>query len=218
MSEEANQDKKPYEKINPQKMEGYLAGGCDTIEKIVMQIYLIDRSIFMWAEELYRAQPLFKGKLIINFGKNNAAGRVRVGDEYISEVIPYPVRMLKRNSGAWFVKRLERTPEGKWKDGIYEFENLEEFRVGKSLSSDRVVLRLIRGIEQMLKQRESLLGLIISLRLNSIQQIQMAEALRSSSFSKLEMLSSRIKLDWRNDLQGAINHLKEENLKRKIKG
>lgn len=216
MIEEASQSKKQYEKIKPQKMEGYLAGGCDTVEKIITQIYLLDRSIFMWAEELYRAQPLFKGKLIINFGKNNAAGRLRVGDEYITEVIPYPVRMLKRTSGAWFVKRLERTPDGKWMDGSYVFENLEDFRVGKSMDSDRVVLRLIRGIEKMLKQRESLLNLVITLRANSVQQLQAAEALRTNSFKKLEVLSSRIKLDWRDDVQGAFNHLKEQNAKRKL--
>ena len=134
-----------------------LLGGCeDTIKKIVKEVFLLDSTIRDWNEELKKAQPLLSGKVILRF---TPTLRVKIHGKPQSDLEPRFGKMIKRASGRWaFVWLSERDK----KTGPLAL------RVGKSFPSDRVVVRLITGIEAMLEHRSRLVAILRALRSTAV--------------------------------------------------
>jgi len=154
------------------------------VRKIGDAIYLLDITIQEWSEQLDRAQPHRKGRLVVVFGKHRS---VRIEGEVIFDISPAVGRMHHFKAGGWSFRKL--TPSVRYK-------HLRDLRVGSALKSDAVVVRLIDGIEEMLAERDALCGLLASLSRSMSGRLSgvMANCARRSA-EAIE-ISKRIKIDW----------------------
>lgn len=153
------------------------------VDEIGDAIYLVDVLIGKWADQLNRAQPHRNGRLVIRFGKNTG---VRHGGEVKYDIEPIVGKMIQMQSGSWsFFKLTARD----------KYERLSDLRVGKTLKSDPLVLRLINGIEELLKQRETLCSALVNLKLMH-NEVSKATALCLRQNGILGSLAERVELDW----------------------
>lgn len=153
------------------------------VSRIGEAIFLLDLTIHQWAEQLNRAQPHRNGRLVVRFGKNSP---VWIAGEARYDVEPIVGKMVLMQSGSWtFFKLSERD----------RYERLSDLRVGQGLKSDPLVVKIIDGIEDMLKQREALSASLITLRLmhNEVTRI-MASCERRGEYAV--DLADRVKIDW----------------------
>lgn len=177
-----------------------LLGGCeDTIKKIVKEVFLLDCTIRDWNEELKRAQPLLSGKVILRFTPNV---RVTLNGKVQSDNEPRFGKMVKKTSGRWvFVWLSERDK----KIGALGL------RVGKSFPSDRVVVRLITGIEAMLEHRSRLVAILRTLRSTSVPALSSSFSERNNRIEELPALQLRIKMDWQNNAASCFEMMTQAN-------
>ncbi len=177
-----------------------LLDGCeDTIKKIVKEVFLLDSTIRDWNEELKRAQPILSGKIILRFSPTL---RVKINGKLQSDHEPRFGKMVKKASGRWsFVWLSERDK----KLGALTL------RVGKSFPSDRVVVRLITGIEAMLEQRTRLVGILKTLRSTSVPALSSSFSERNSRIEELPALQLRIKMDWHNNADACFETMAQAN-------
>jgi hypothetical protein len=177
-----------------------LLSGCeDTIKKIVKELFLLDSTIRDWNEELKRAQPLLSGKVILRFSPTL---RVSINAKLQSDHEPRFGKMIKKTSGRWaFVWLSERDK----KLGALAL------RVGKSFPSDRVVVRLITGIEAMLEQRNRLVGILKTLRSTSVPALSSSFSERNRRIEELPALQLRIKMDWQNNADACFESMAQAN-------
>ena len=145
--------RKPEVSAGPSRPTHRVQSAADMVDEIGDAIYLVDVLIGKWADQLNRAQPHRNGRLVIRFGKNTG---VRHGGEVKYDIEPIVGKMIQMQSGSWsFFKLTARD----------KYERLSDLRVGKTLKSDPLVLRLINGIEELLKQRETLCSALVNLKL-----------------------------------------------------
>jgi len=164
--------------------EGRIKGAQDMVHKIGRAIYRLDLTIEEWNEQLKRAQPHRNGRLLVSFMKNSY---VRIGDLRVYDVEPVVGKMVHMKSGAWrFFKLTSRD----------KYQNLSDLRVGKGLPSDKLVIRLIDGLEDMLKERAGLVQTLAALRTGTPGKI--ASIFASCERRSIEAigLSHRVKIDW----------------------
>lgn len=190
----------------PTRQEYLKTGANLTVAKLVEQIYELDQVIALWNAELKRAQPLLSGRLIFR----NKASKIFIEDEIFYDHVPTPGKMVKKLSGAWrFV----------WLDKGDSYKKLADLRVGKSMGSDRVVVRLIDGIESMLDHRLKLSQQLTKLRSESRYLLSAAGAEFERRIDELKKIKPRIKLDWHNDADAAFEVIRQKNsAKNKAKG
>lgn len=182
----------------PTRQEYLKTGANLTVSKLVEQIYYLDQVIALWNSELKRAQPLLSGRLIFR----NKACKVFIYDEIFYDHVPTPGKMVKKLSGAWrFV----------WLDKGDSYKMLSDLRVGKSMGSDRVVVRLIDGIESLLEHRLKLSQQLTKLRSESRYLLSSAEAEFERRIAELKKIKPRIKLDWHNDADAAFEVIRQKN-------
>lgn len=177
-----------------------LLDGCeDTIKKIVKEVFLLDSTIRDWNEELKRAQPLLSGKVFLRFSPTL---RVKINGKLQSDNEPRFGKMVKKASGRWgFVWLSERDK----KLGALAL------RVGKSFTSDRVVVRLITGIEAMLEHRARLTTILKTLRSASVPALSSSFSERNSRIEELPALQLRIKMDWQNNADACFKTVSQAN-------
>ena len=146
-------------------------------------IFMLDLTINDWSEQLNRAQPHRTGRLVVRFGKNSYV-RIEGGRNY--DVEPIVGKMVQMQSGSWgFFKLTDRD----------QYEKLSDLRVGKTLKSDSLVVRLIDGIEELLKQREELCEALVALRgMHHKVEAVMANCVRRGG--QVYELAERVKIDW----------------------
>lgn len=196
------QKKDREDKAKPRLSLGRIKASQDAISKIVDAIYRIDITIDEWNEQLKRAQPHRNGRLLVIF--SNHVGLV-VGNERIYDIEPIVGKMVKMQSGAW--RFFQLTAKDKYK-------TLSDLRVGKGLPSDRLVVRLINGLEDMLKQRAELVEMLVALRRGTPGKI--ASIFASCERRSIEVvdLSSRVQLDWTVSAAAAELELSAKNRER----
>jgi hypothetical protein len=183
----------------PARQEYLKTGANLTVSKLVEQIYYLDQVIALWNAELKRAQPLLSGRLIFR----NKASKIFIEDEIFYDQVPTPGKMVKKLSGAWrFV----------WLDKGDSYKKLSDLRVGKSMGSDRVVVRLIDGIESLLDHRLKLSLQLTKLRSESRYLLSSASGEFERRIDELKKLKPRIKLDWHNDADAAFEVIRQKNL------
>lgn len=168
----------------PARPENLLVGATETVRLICGSIYMLDVTIEMWAIELNRAQPHRNGRLAIKFIKNKL---VSVDGKNQWDPVPVLGKMILMDSGTWRFFKLTA------KD---RYEKLSDLRVGKSLKSDALVVRLIDGIEAMLKEREALVVMLNTLRKGTPGKISAIRAMCVSRSDEIADLSERVKIDW----------------------
>lgn len=137
----------PEEKSAPFKPSmptGRIRGATDTVRQIGEAIYMLDITIEQWAQQLARAQPHRKGRLVIIFTKDS---KTTVDGQVHYDVSPVVGKMAQLKGGSWRFFRLGPNQR---------YTKPPDLRVGKALRSDPLVVRLIDGIEDMPKQREFL--------------------------------------------------------------
>lgn len=178
-----------------QRQEHLKTGANLSVAKVIDQIYDLDRVIELWNDELKRAQPLLPGRLIFRF----RVKYVSIESERYKDYVPAPGKMIKKVSGAWWFVFLDK------KD---TYKKLSDLRVGKSFPSDRVVVRLIDGIESMINQRNKLSQILSVLRSEVQRSSISAEAELNKRLDDLPKLKSRIKLDWHNDADSAFKAIR----------
>lgn len=178
-----------------------LYAGVDlTVKKLLVTVHMLDSVIADWAEQLNRAQPLLSGRVVIRF---SPVSRVSINNERLSDYAPKVGKMIKlKNDAVWKFKWIEDTDV---------HNKLSDLRVGRSMPSDRVVVRLLDGLEAMMLKRESLLQKLIELRASSPNLISSAETDIINRADELEKLKSRIKLDWHNNAAGAFEVIRKRD-------
>jgi len=167
----------------PARQAFRIKAATDMVTRIGDAILLLDLTINDWSEQLNRAQPHRNGRLVVRFGKNSY---VRFEGSRIYEVEPIVGKMVQMQSGSWsFFKLTDRD----------QYEKLSDLRVGKTLKSDPLVVRLIDGIEDLLKQREALCEALVALRgMQGKVDAAMATCVRRGG--QVYELAERVKIDW----------------------
>lgn len=188
--------------LSPAMPTGRIKGATDMIRQIGEAIYLLDLTIDQWNEQLKRAQPHRFGRVLVRFMRNKYA---LIEGEKIYDVEPVVGRMVQLKSGAWRFFKLTA------KD---RYEHLRDLRVGQSLTSDPLVVRLIDGIEDLLKQRNSMLEVLISLRKGMPGKIAAIHAACDRRGEQAIDLSRRVKLDWTQGAAAAEEQIKAQRRER----
>lgn len=161
-----------------------IKGATDMVRQIGEAIYMLDLTIDQWNEQLKRAQPHRNGRVILIFTQ---VSRTRIDGGRAFDSAPLVGKMVLMKSGAWRFFRLTV------KD---RHEKLSDLRVGKGMPSDSVVIRLLDGIEDMLKQRESLCETLAALSRGTPGRVSSILASCSRRADEAIDLSLRVKLDW----------------------
>lgn len=183
----------------------------ESLERLVINIMEIDQSIFMWNDLLERAQPFLNGRLVFRFIKHDQW--VKNGEVHF-EYLPIPGKMVKFVSGNWRFVQLDK---------VDKFKTLSDLRVGKRISGDAVVRRLIDGIEEMLAHRKVITDQLRALRMLATGQSAHVTK-RTEEMTQLALtLSTKLKIDWKENTDAAIeaqrvkDHLRYEKRKDRIK-
>lgn len=176
-------------------------GANDMVRDIGNAIFLLDHTIYQWSEQLNRAQPHRNGRLVVRFGKNT---RVRVGGDVAYDVEPIVGRMVLMQSGSWrFFKLTDRD----------QYTKLSDLRIGQKLKSDPLVVRLIDGIEEMLKQRQALCDALTALKgMSGLVSSTVAACARRGE--QVVDLADRVKIDWSQGPEKAERLLTEQRRER----
>ena len=187
--------------------QGTQEGAIETVRQICSCIFMLDIEIEKWAFELNRAQPHRNGRLAIKFTSNK---KVRVNGGIQWDPQPVVGKMILMESGVWRFFRLG--PKDK-------YEKLADLRVGKSLKSDPLVVRIINGIEILLKERDALAATINALRLETPNKVRAVRAMCITHGDESADLSERVKLDWSQgaaDAEAAIRTQRRERYLAKL--
>jgi|GEM_PF-3478327 len=182
----------------PALMKNALEGAYATLRRVAEALVDVDVTIGSYADLLTRAQPLNSGRVVIVFSKSY---RVRVNGEIRFDTVPVAMRMVLYVDGSW---HLRRAPA---------FEKLEELRVGKTLPSDRLVVQVLRELDNMMKVRAELMELLSDFRKPSIPVTRKAVALANTAIERLPVLQGRLKLDWKTDAEGCRIAIRNERKK-----
>ena len=170
--------------FTPELPHARITGAHDSISKVGEAIYMLDLSIEKWITLLNRAQPHRPGRITMMFSPNSS---VMLNGNRTYEVVPIVGKMVPMESGSWrFFKLTEKD--------IYT--KLSDLRVGKSLPSDPLVIRLIDGIEEMLNQREALVEFLATVRRGLSGKLAAVLALSARRYDEAIDLSGKVKLDW----------------------
>ena len=179
-----------------------MKGATDMITKIGQAIFLLDHTIDDWAQLLHRAQPHRNGRLALIFSNTDS---VLLDDERIYEVAPVVGRMLQLKSGAWHFYRLKATEK---------YTKLSDLRVGQSLPSDPLVIRIIDGIEDLLSQRDHHVKTLSSLRLGVPGKVAATLASCTRRGDEIIDLEKRLKLDWSVGAEAAEESIRADRRQR----
>ncbi len=173
---------------------------CTTsIQKLVINLQEIDNAIDNWNNLLERAQPFISGRLVIRFLKQDK-WFVRGSTEY--EYEPVAGKMVKFVSGRWRFVKL---------DTVDRYEKLSDLRVGKSAASDRLVRKLIDGIESLLIERKEISDLLRMVRRRATGNAVSVHKRTVAMCEQAEKLKTKIKIDWKADTDAAIQTVQEQN-------
>jgi len=167
----------------PARQTCRIQAATDMVTSIGDAIFLLDLTIKDFSVQLNRAQPHRNGRLVVRFGKNTP---VRIGGSRNFDVEPIVGKMVQMQSGAWNFFKLT---------GRDKYEKLSDLRVGKSLKSDPLVVRLIDGIEDLLKQRKELCEALVSLR-GMHHKVEAVTASCARRGGQVYELAERVKIDW----------------------
>jgi hypothetical protein len=168
------------------------------VDQIVRAIYMIDITIESWNELLKKAQPHRPKRLVFRF---SPADKVNLGQQPAWDVAPVAGRMMRSLSGGWrFQKLSPRTP----------YRHLRDLRVGQSLKSDPLVVRLINGIEELLVKRAELHAFLVTLSRGMPGKLAGIYALCEKRQLEALDLQDRIKLDWSLGAARAEEILREQ--------
>lgn len=178
---------------------GLIQGVTDSVSQIGNVIFCLDLTIEQWNQQLARAQPLIAGRLQVAFMKRTS---VLVAGKKLSDREPIVGKMVEMKSGKWrFVKLTPRDV----------YKKLSDLRVGKSLLSDPLVMRLIDGLEDLLAQRKSLVQLLSSFRIGLPGKLSAIFASCGRRADEAIDLSARVKLDWQADAAGSRLAIQKAN-------
>lgn len=173
---------------------------CSTsIQKLVINLEEIDEAIGIWGDLLERAQPFISGRLVIRFLKQGE-WHVKGKSEY--EYEPVVGKMVKFVSGRWRFVKL---------DTVDRYEKLSDLRVGKSADSDRLVRKLIDGIEGLLKDRKTITDLLRLVRHQATGNSVSVTKRTVHMVDEAVKLKAKIKIDWKEDTDAAILAEQEKN-------
>jgi hypothetical protein len=167
-----------------------------TVKSLLDELFLMDGEIEKWAEQLNRAQPLMSGRVVITF--TNDQGISHEGERH-RMVMPKPAKMIRTKSGTW--KRV-------WLTKAQMAKGIVELRVGKKLPSDRVVVRLLKGIDDLMQRRNAILSILMEMRSNAVFAKNACTNARIRSDEALDKLKARIKTDWTTDAPQAFENLR----------
>jgi hypothetical protein len=170
-----------------------------SIQKLVVNLEEIDETIGIWNDLLERAQPFVSGRLVIRFLKEGQ-WRVKGTAEY--EYEPVVGKMVKFVSGRWRFVKL---------DTIDRYEKLSDLRVRKSSDSDRIVRKLIDGIEVLLNERKAITDLLRVVRRKATGSSVSVTRRTLAMVDQAAKIKAKIKIDWKEDTDAAIQAEQEKN-------
>jgi hypothetical protein len=174
-------------------------GATDMVNKLVDALYLVDINIEQWNIQLMRAQPLRTGRLQIQFLKNSC---VTVDGHKIYEIEPVIGKLILMKSGTWSFFRLNARDK---------YKKLSDLRVGRSLPSDALVIRLVDRIEMLLERRAWLVDTLATLRSGVPGKLASVLAACAHASNDVVDMAARVRLDWNENPHAAELAVKNKN-------
>lgn len=184
--------------LKPAMPKARMQAATAMVRKIGETIYLLDLTIEQWSEQLDRAQPHRNKRLVLCFAKQH---QVRMEGDQLYDITPVVGQMILFKSGGWSFRKLAASTR---------YTNLRELRVGATLPSDPQVVRLIDGIEDMLRERAALLEMLASLSRSMVGRLSAITAMCDRRAGEAIDISERIKLDWTKGADEAEEAIREK--------
>ena len=186
----------------PSLAHARIKGATDQVLKLGDALLRIDQTIEQWNIQLMRAQPLRSGRLQIQFIKN---GCVFLNGHNIYEIEPVIGKIILVGENSWSFFRLNERDK---------YKKLSDLRVGRTLPSDALVVRLIDGIESLLMRREWLVETLSLMRTGVPGKLASVLAECNRRSDEAVDLAARVRLDWSLDPHGAELAVKNKNRER----
>jgi hypothetical protein len=187
-----------FEVLKPAVPKLMVQSVMDVVKSIGDSVYFLDITIDQFSQQLNRAQPHRMGRLAVNFSKIQTCS---VNGVRIYEVTPIVGKMILLQSGSWAFLRLTKADK---------FNKLSDLRLGKTLKSDPLVVRIIDKIEELLKQREFLISRLKQLTLNMTNTLSSIDASCAKNGEHAVDFSYRVKLDWSKGASEAEEKIKSD--------
>lgn len=177
----------------------------ETLRKLTRELLMLDVEIESWAEQLDRAPPIVSGRIVIVFTRNALGQSFRTKGNRCIDVSPSVAKLVKARSKDWRLVWL----------GLKQLaKGLVELRVGRSYASDRVVARLLEGLQELLDHRKAIVKMVSEMRLQFNYALKKSEYGRKRRDVRLSKLFERIKTDWKADPDAAMERVRAENAER----
>jgi hypothetical protein len=196
---------KIIEVSEPGMAESRMEAAILEVKRTGLLIYQVDRTLALWIKQLNRAQPWRPFRLSIIFSRSEGSmieGALRY------DVVPVVGRMIQLKNGTWKFYRLR---------GAMKSMRLTDLRVGKGLTGDSVVIRILEEIERLLEQRDQLVETLIGPRRGAPGKRASIEAKLTRSADMAIDLAERVKLDWEADRDGAEKALRSTRQEKYLK-
>lgn len=155
------------------------------LSNLIHELTVLDSIIESFNRQLEKAQPLFSGRVVIKFVDTE---RFQLEGDFLYERKPCVGRMTKTRNG-WRVLWV-RQPD---------LTKLHEYRVGNGMAGDRVVVKLLKHLSEMLIRREEIVQSLKKSRTKILNDKQHIAYLHERKMSALLDIVPMITVDWTKD-------------------
>lgn len=179
----------------------------ETLRKLTRELLMLDVEIESWSEQLDRAQPIVSGRIVVIFtrGVGEGSQAFKIDGERLHDVAPVVAKLIKARGTSWKLV---------WLSPKQLAKGLVELRVGRSYESDRVVVRLLEGLQELLDHRKTIVKMVSEMRLQFNYALKKSDFARKRRDVRLGKLVERIKTDWKADPDAAMERVRAENAER----
>ena len=168
-----------------------------SLNLLLLELETYDHVIEAYARELEKAQPLFSGRVLVRFSKRD---KIKIEDDYYYDIVPDVGKMIKKSDGSWAFVWIQSA----------DLNNLERYRVGRGMGCDRAVVKILRGLGELISKRNTLLSGIKDFRMFISRQTQSLSFLQERKMNDLIAISSDINVDWSTNAPALYKKYLEE--------
>lgn len=167
------------------------------LANLIHELTVLDSVIESFNNQLEKAQPLFSGRVVVKFSR---AERFQLEGDFLYDLKPCVGRMTKTRNG-WRVLWVNKP----------DLTRLHEYRVGKGMSGDRVVVQLLKHLSDMLIRREVIVQTLKKSRTKMLNDKQHIAHLHERKMEALLEIVPMITVDWSKDAKELSEQLKSRN-------
>lgn len=168
------------------------------LANLIHELTVLDSVIESFNNQLEKAQPLFSGRVVVKFSR---AERFQLEGDFLYDRKPCVGRMTKTRNG-WRVLWVSKP----------DLTKLHEYRVGKGMAGDRLVVKLLKHLSDMLIRREAIVQSLKKSRTKMLNDKQHVAHLHERKMGVLLEIVPMITVDWTKDAKELSEQLKSRNI------